>query len=58
MLGHIRLADIEGVLEVAHAFDALGQLFKDLDADGMGDDLEEIDSLFYRNHIVVVSFGS
>ena len=37
VLRHVRLADVEGLLEVAHAFDALRQVFQYLDANRMGD---------------------
>jgi hypothetical protein len=36
MLRNVRLADVEGFFEVAHAFDTLGEIFENFDADRMG----------------------
>ena len=49
MLGNIRLADILGVLEIAYAFHTLSKFFKNLDAHGVGNDFEKIDSLKLQN---------
>ena len=56
MLRYVRLTNIKGLLEIAHAFDAFGEFFKNLDADGVGDDFENINPLFCRNHIGEFSF--
>jgi hypothetical protein len=50
VLRHVRLADVEGLLEVAYAFDALRQVFQYPDASGMGDYFEQIKTLVNRDH--------
>ena len=57
MLRYVWLADIEGVFEIAHAFHTLGKLFENLDAYGVGDDFEEIDSFLDRYHIDAFSLN-
>jgi hypothetical protein len=39
VLGHIRLADLEGFLEIAYAFNTLREIFKDPEPNGVGDGL-------------------
>jgi hypothetical protein len=50
VLRHVRLADVEGLFEVAYALDALCEVFEDLDANRMGDDFEQIKALIKRDH--------
>ena len=56
VLGDIRLADVEGVFKITHAFHALCEFFEDLDPDRMGNDFKEIDSFLCRDHTVAHSF--
>ena len=57
MLRYVWLADIEGVFEIAYAFHTLSKLFENLDAYGVGDDFEEIDSFLDRYHIDAFSLN-
>ena len=50
VLRHIRLTDIEGLLEVAYALYSLIKFFEDFDSCRMRDNFEEIDSFFYGDH--------
>ncbi len=56
VLGNVRLADVEGIFEIAHAFDAFIEFFKYLDADWVGNNSEEIDSLILWDHFAGISF--
>jgi hypothetical protein len=56
VLGDVRLANIEGIFEIAHTLNALREFFEDFDSDRMGDDFEQIDAFFDWDHAVVVSF--
>jgi hypothetical protein len=56
MLGYVGLAYIEGIFEVAHAFNALNKVFEDFDPNRMRNDFEEIDSFLDGNHIVFSFF--
>lgn len=53
MLRYVWLANVERVLEVAHTFYTVSKFFENLDAYGMGDNSQKIDSFLYGDHLAV-----
>ncbi|MGD1075819.1 MAG: hypothetical protein ABR903_07035 [Thermodesulfovibrionales bacterium] len=43
MMGHVWLTHIQKLLDIAYAFDALGEFFKDFCPCSMGDDFQQRD---------------
>ena len=56
VLGYVRLANVERVFKITHAFHTLSEFFEYLDPHRMCNDFEEFDSFFYGNHFVKFSF--
>ncbi len=50
MLGYIRLADVQGLFEIADALNAQDKVFQDFDADWVSNDFQKIGTFVDGDH--------